>query len=437
MDHLQRCTGCREVWYCDEMCQKEHWYNTHKKQCKYLSNKKVLSNAKHEEASCLMCKEEARVGKEEMTKQSNPTLPCTMSRANKELMSIDESFPEFHETLPYVALAEMTGVFHTKLECLLVTIMRILVKMKMIKHSLWQGSRTAVLAGDLFKSLWISRLGYLLYSFRFKKPGPLEGQLALEFAGSAKVSEDLIETVAAIEKIRQGAEVRGIIASDEFPSVFQPWGTIKLLTGLINIGKTCSSMYAADCVGVGGVPEEIAKIRTTSAQFNKMRDNVASLLSGGLVPYTRLVVEGLCGENPVQQCHVCREVVNVRRIDVICVSPMLVLITDPVIVLRQTTNYALCGRKMCFDISEGSHCAGEKELYGLYVTLIGEHCRELCDYCGKLNHKAKGHRCGRCKTKLYCGVECQEKDTYHLEKIMCKKGDKWSVRRRIPITWRR
>ena len=92
IDLLKICSGCREVWYCDDMCQKEHWHNTHKKQCKYLSNKKVLRNVKHEETTCLMCKEEASVGREEMTKESNPILPCIMSRANKELMNIDKSF---------------------------------------------------------------------------------------------------------------------------------------------------------------------------------------------------------------------------------------------------------------------------------------------------------------------------------------------------------
>jgi len=421
MDNLQRCTGCKGVWYCDDMCQKEHWHNTHKKQCKYLSNKKVLSNAKHEETACLMCKEEARAGKEEMLKQSNPILPCIMSRANKELMNTDESFPV---GLPYVALAEMTGVFHTKVECLTVTFMRILVKMKMTKHSLWQGSRTAVLAADLYKRLWVVRRRHLSFALSFRKPGPLEGQLAL---GTLQDCQGLVETVAAIEKIRFAAEVRGIIASDEFPSMFQPWGTIKVLTGLLSVGEICIPMYAADCVGVGGVPDEIARVRTTSAQFNKMRDNVTSLLSGGLVPYTRLVVDGLCDGNPVQQCLMCREEVIIRKAVVEGVSPHIS--EDPVIMLWQSATFALCERKVCHDLSEGSHHEGRKELDELYLTLYGEHFKELCDYCGKFNHKAKGLRCERCKTKLYCGVDCQVKDTYHLQKIKCEKGEKRKKKR--------
>ena len=152
MNLLKRCSGCEVIWYCDDKCQKEHWHNTHKKQCKYLSNKKVKCMAKHEESTCLVCIEEGRVTKEEMCRKSNPILPCTMSRANKELMNINESFPE---GVPYLALAEMTGKFHTKVEAMIAVFMRILVKMKMTKHSVWQESRTPVLAVDLYKKLWM------------------------------------------------------------------------------------------------------------------------------------------------------------------------------------------------------------------------------------------------------------------------------------------
>ena len=229
-----------------------------------------------------VCKEEARAGTEVMSKQSNPSLPCIMSRAKKELMNINESF---REGLPYVALAEMTGMFHTKLELLMVTIMRILVKMKLTKHSLWQGSRTAVLAGDLYKKLWTGRMCHLAIALSFKKQGPLEGQLAFEMFWSFEDRKGLIETVLAIEKIRLAAERRGIIASEEFPSLFKPWETLKILTILLCAGDNSLTMNAADCVGVVGVPDEIVRVKTTLAQFNKMRDNVLHLMRGRLVPW--------------------------------------------------------------------------------------------------------------------------------------------------------
>ena len=105
-----------------------------------------------------MCKEEAAVGKEEMSKQRNPILPCTLSRVNRKMMNIDESYSE---GWLYIALAEMTGQFHTKVEALIATFMRILVKMKMIKHPLWEMPKTAVILEDLYKMLWKERLNYL------------------------------------------------------------------------------------------------------------------------------------------------------------------------------------------------------------------------------------------------------------------------------------
>ena len=101
------------------------------------------------------------------------------------------------------------------------------------------------------------------------------------------------------------------------------------------------------------------------------------------------------------------------------------------IVLRQWMTYALCGQKTCVDRNmeeEGSFKAGRKKLSEQYLALAGDHVKELCDYCGNLNHKAKGLRCADCLTKLYCGVECQVKDTYHLQS-KCERGERRKKKR--------
>jgi len=441
-DVLRRCSGCRELWYCDNMCQKEHWHNTHKKQCKYIQNKKVLRNAKHEESTCLMCKEEARVGRKEMSKQSNPTLPCIMSRANRELMNINESFCECEDlSLPYGALAEMTGRFHTKVEALIVTFMRILVKMKMTKHMLWQVPQTAVFASNMYLILWEGRIGHLKLALTFKKPGPLEGQLAFDTVGSKRQGKKaglegrtlLLQSMGMIavkdfEGIGLLFESMEFIAEEESSSMFKPWGTLKVLMALLRAGRSSIERNAADCVGIVGLPEDFGRFRTTAAKFNKMRDNVLSLLSRELVPYTSLVVDGLCNGNPVQQCDVCREEIIVRDAATEgreSVAPH----GKPVFVLGHLVTYTLCGSETClvFDETEDFE-AGMKGLSEGYFTLCGEHVKEICDYCGRLNHKAKGLRCAGCLTKLYCGVECQVKDTYHLQ-TKCERGEKRKKKR--------
>lgn len=35
---MQACTGCKQVYYCGKNCQKLHWKNTHKLECKYLNS---------------------------------------------------------------------------------------------------------------------------------------------------------------------------------------------------------------------------------------------------------------------------------------------------------------------------------------------------------------------------------------------------------------
>merc|ERR1712226_1750439 len=50
---FKRCTACYVVAYCSEKCQKEHWFNSHQKMCKLLSNKKLLE--KKPGMSCVSC----------------------------------------------------------------------------------------------------------------------------------------------------------------------------------------------------------------------------------------------------------------------------------------------------------------------------------------------------------------------------------------------
>ena len=422
-DLLKRCTGCRMIWYCGEMCQKEHWHHTHKNQCKYLSRKKVLHNAKHEEASCLVCKKEVAVGKKEMSKQSNPILPCTMSRANRDIMNIDESVAD---GWPCFALAEMTGEFHTKVEAIIATFMRILMKMKITKYLLWQRPSTAAALDNLYMMLWKRRIVYLGRTLTLKKPGPIEGQLEIERI-DAQALKGIYEEMIAVEKIRQAARCESSFAGKKLPELFKPWEVLKVLTFLLLEGNIAFAITVADRVGIVGVSEEIMSIRTTAVHLFRMRDRVLDLLSTGLVPYSSLVVDGLCEGNPVQQCHVCKQDVAVKNalVEYVWINTIAV---EPTLVLGQSVTYTLCGSLTCFGLRKGLHDAGRKKLREVNNVLCGEHLKECCDYCGKLNHKAKGLRCAGCLTKLYCGVECQVKDTYHLQ-IKCERGEKRKKKR--------
>ena len=61
-------------------------------------------------------------------------------------------------------------------------------------------------------------------------------------------------------------------------------------------------------------------------------------------------------------------------------------------------------------------------LMKLYTRLLWEYDGEACDYCGGFNQEVKSHRCSGCRTKVYCGVECLNKDEVHLK--LCEQGEK-------------
>ena len=126
-DHstIQQCARCKVITYCSKQWQEEHWHNVHKQHCKYLSGQRELAKSRHEEASCLVCREVASTEVVEMTKPGNPVLPCSMMMGNLS-----------GNPLPF-ALAEMTGQFQTKAEATVTFMMQILLKMKLTKHPVW------------------------------------------------------------------------------------------------------------------------------------------------------------------------------------------------------------------------------------------------------------------------------------------------------------
>ena len=83
-----------------------------------------MHGARHNEDSCLVCKEEAKVGEKNMSDPSNPTLPCIMSEANRQLMN-----SRLSNGWPAVLLEEMTGLFTSELEATVTIMMRVMLKM--------------------------------------------------------------------------------------------------------------------------------------------------------------------------------------------------------------------------------------------------------------------------------------------------------------------
>ena len=131
---IKQCGRCEKAFYCSKQCQQEHWHNIHKKHCKYLAKVRVFPKSKHEEASCLVCNEEAG-------------LPCYMSSANMALMKIKVCTDNVMSPL-----AEMTGEFQSKTEATVTIMMRLLVKLRQTNHVVWRVDVER--AEELYKTLY-------------------------------------------------------------------------------------------------------------------------------------------------------------------------------------------------------------------------------------------------------------------------------------------
>jgi len=385
---IKRCSGCQVFWYCSDLCQKEHWRKIHNSQCKYMAGKEVLANAIHDEANCLVCKEESKAGK--MTKTSNPVLPCTMSTTNSNLMN-----KRIPIGMPAIPLAEMTGTYHSKQDHTVAIMMRILVKMRMTKHIIWRVEKDS--ADDLYGLLGNCR-GLVWQPFLFTQP------MALHMVSDGSLVELVTQISEVMAQLLRAADE----SSDQ--SVFKPWGTFKVLIAFLVDSLLTPSRFIADCVGVAELPEEIQRIRMTEAHFNQVWERVLDMLSGGLVPYARLV-EALCDGNPVQPCYQCGDQVTV------------VDAADTILWLGSGVAYSLCGEQRCLDNHSNSFRQGLDRLSSLYTRLSYEYWGQSCNYCGGFNQEVKGYRCAGCKTKVYCGYECHVKDKEHLKLCKSVKGE--------------
>lgn len=407
---LKRCTGCRMVWYCSKECQKEHWINNHKELCKNLSKKKVFLNSVHDEDTCNVCRNVSSISVSDMTNPSNPVLPCIMTNSSIRLM--------MPRNKPMAEMAEIAGQFNTKVEATITIIMRILVKMKLTNNILWQHLWTSRFVDAWYNNLWDARNCVQWYSSQRKKPGPLQGQLVMDMTSDI----DIYNTMAEIDEMRQ------LLPIETNPSEFKPWDTIKLLTTFLREGTYNIGRFVADCLGLEGLPQEIERARLTFDKFNKVWENLLNLLSLRLVPFTTLVVEGLCYGNPVQQCYMCQKDIIVKDAVIVMNDPFL-LRSAQILIFGQDLAYCLCSSKNCRE--RWSAYSTEMILYKKYANLFADYGAEICDYCGSLNHEVRGHRCAGCKTKIYCGVECQAKDTVH--RMFCEKKGKRKTKRRQNI----
>ena len=204
-------------------------------------------------------------------------------------------------------------------------------------------------------------------------------------------------------------------------SPLMPWKTFKILmTFCFDSQYTEGALLSNHFAVATDMSEGFEKIRMKHGTFHKLWDYVLNLLKVGLVPLTTLV-EVLSKENPVQKCYECGALVTVK--DITMPRSKRVFIPDlPILMFGGGVVFALCGKSSCFlSLERGPFKMTEDRLLAFYEKLRWEYKGELCDYCDGINEEGKSHRCAKCKTKIYCGIECLNKDKVHL--MLCQEGD--------------
>jgi len=394
---LKRCSQCKVVWYCSEQCQKEHWHKTHKNHCKYLAGKKVLPKSKHDEATCLVCQEEME------TKacsgccwQCSPVLPCTLSVGNNHL-SINhcETVGQF----PHIPLAEMTGQFYSKVETTLAIMMRIMLKMKMTGHAMWTVEKET--SDQLYQILSRLRVMVRNFSVVVGTPGPILGD-----------SFHRAELFEAMDKIN-------LVIRDE--NQHRPWDTLKVLAIFLMGANDLIGRAVADLLGVPDLSETVQTMRVTVPNFLRLWENVLKLLSKNLVPISNLV-EVLCDGNTTRECFGCGDQVFVENLFVNCFGQLVAPPNTPILMVNLVLLVTSCGRLDCLTpVFTAKMNKAIDQVYWVYTQFSELYRDDICDYCGEFNKEVRGYRCAGCKSKLYCGMGCYEKDTVH--HTLCEKGD--------------
>jgi len=435
---MKSCTVCEVTWYCSKQCRDEYWASTHKYHCRYLSDDEVLHGAKHNDDSCLVCKEESRVGEKNMSNPSHPTLPCIMSEANRQLMN-----SRLSNGWAAVLLEEMTGQFTSKLEATVTLMMRIMLKMKLSKHPLWDGS--APIDNMNAKKLYevLGKIRYKTwYCGMFARPGQQHGEILPHHLHKDVSPHD---EICEVDKI-----IEQIVVSDEDwvdHIEFRPWSILKIMTAFLGESRAISGKVIAEALGEASLGNpRLESIRLTCGKVSWLWENMIDMLNRGLVSFIR-VMEVLCEGDTYQHCYGCDQRIIVANVDVRSISyskgtkefKLSIPFFDdiPTLVFCGGTLYTVCGMNSCNLVLVRSFPCFAKalvEMNNTFDRLSVEYRGDMCDYCGGFNQQTmKGYRCAGCKTKVYCGMGCYRKDTVH-HNLCCEKKKGAMKRRELART---
>jgi len=423
---LTRCSGCKTLHYCSKECQEEHWAKVHKYQCKYLVPKpqpfcfvskelvgkidyQHIDMDLHDPRWCQMCKDE---DKDQVIKPDNPSYgchvrysmaeweegPCTIPWGSKDLNE------DIRTKLPFdIYKIEDLRSGSEKVVWLL---QALLYKMKVTKFPFAKAKdRKAVM--DLRNILQHTRLKtWLVYmTVPSKASNHVEyevSQTTVNVLGNSRYLNVMTDV-----KVRPGSEDK-----------FGLWDIFKLLSEFILSSDVATLELAS--LGQLGLEDFPAEYRTVvEAARNSgslaIRDSIVAALSTNLIPFMR-VVELLCG-GLEQQCTNCKDQITIGAVYYPVEDKKIP--SQPFVTSGIIKKFS-CTKKSCVKIILENRLKEFRILNSLTRAVRAKYAGNVCDFCFMAGKKA--HRCGGCKTKVYCSQTCLEEDWAGVHKKICARS---------------
>jgi len=409
---LLRCSKCKFISYCSKECQEEHWKKVHKHHCKYLAKEKERKKSRHDPASCPGCMKQAEIGLTEMSKADNPYLGCPWTINHLPPLPRPRNAGGQDEPVPLpFKLGEMCGEWQTKAENMVSIMTELLHKMKVTKHMLHKMKVTKHMvkpgAINLMDELVNKMRQDIWLAYIYVVPSRLDRCIA----------ESMKATVLKIIKLAAAIDKELYAYKHQDKTVFRLWDTFRLILNILYQYIWDVVRQDAARLGFPGISEDAKQLIVTSDQVNDKCRKVLGSMDGILVPYEDLL-KILCDGDLHQLCSWYSQDMVVSDVwsfyNFYCEVPS--------IYQSDLTQSYLCGEEECYkkvDIRDDQISVScLKTSYAARGS--------LCDYCFLVS-SGKVHRCTRCLTKYYCGVECRDQD-WEVHRLGCEGGQERKVK---------
>ena len=391
-ENRKACAKCKLAYYCSKECQKEHWVKLHRKQCSKLAN--PSSAVLHSPADCWSCRAVDRTGQNSYLEKESLNICCAWTLDYPSVMS---SLPERPIIMLTCKPGEISGVFLSETMQAASLIRSILVKLIFSKHpmALRCNSQIKEFLNILLRfreTVWLESLVYL--------PGELLTQRI--WINFNKEKEELMGLVDAINRKTKGTASHHSLA-------------------LINIKVLLA--IAVGCADPSRIENHalLPEIREKRRNFRKIQKAILEVMSSEwkLLTMERIVEIFLSayGEK-ANKCNNCLEDINVTKLVFQDYGDYTVNENgnEPICFPDEIGAVFLCGKQKC--VSDNIKRRGKNFFEVLEDPAF--HAKR-CHMCFKINANLK--RCGKCKSKVYCGIECLHKDWELVHKDICGKGD--------------